>query len=333
VFAHLFIPILCNVSKKLLLHQSLPLLHSQSQPKTRDTRVEKIPNNNKRGTPTPWEPDLTENIDLSLTIFNKDAGKAKFQQEFRKLIEERYTEWTKYFTDGSKKEERDSFAVCMEYLNPIRLRIPDWSSVFTVELRAIRQAIEHILDPKQKQLVITDSLSVLTALGNRNNRSTEIENLSRKIRERRHNTTLLWVPGHNGIDGNENADLEAKSALELNIQPNSTMSDMDATCIINLPSVQQRKLMTKNLPRSYQVPLTRWRMGYTRRTHGHLIEKTNPPSCETCDTTITTKYFECPKHATTRITTGPAPEHLNGTKEGSERLLIFLKETRLIEEL
>jgi RNase H len=143
----------------------------------------------------------------------------------------------------------------MEYSNPIRVRIPDRSSVFTAELRAIRQAIEHISDPEQKQLIITDSLSVLTALGNRNNRSTEIENLSRKIRARRHNTTLLWVPGHNGIDGNEKADLEAKSALELHTTYSQTQQCR--TCTLHTSPIYQACNSENTCPKTSLGP-TKW---------------------------------------------------------------------------
>jgi RNase H len=190
-------------------------------------------------------------------------------------------------------------------------------------------------DTQQLQLIVTDSLSVLTALGNSLNRITEIANLAREVRRRQHKTKLLWVPGHNGITGNERADHEAKTALELNVPTNATMADIDAVHIVNKSLKQTKKHVIQNIPRPHQVAISRWRMGYTRRSHGHKIEKTNPPKCETCNAIITTTHdlFECSKYAAIRMTTGLQPEHLNGSKEETERLYMYLRETVLLAEL
>jgi RNase H len=181
----------------------------------------------------PWSPDLNEDIDLSLTVFRKDEGTTKFQQEFKKLLEETYSGWEVYYTDGSKRDEKTSFAVWREPNEIHRARLPDRSLVFTAELRAVSGAMDKSTNTQQLQLIVTDSLSVLTALGNSHNRIMEIANLARKLRRRQHKTKLLWVPGHNGITGNERADHEAETALELNAPTNATMADIDAVHIVN----------------------------------------------------------------------------------------------------
>jgi ribonuclease HI len=40
------------------------------------------------------------------------------------------------------------------------------------------------------------------------------QSLRKLLEEERTKVTLLWVPGHMGIPGNEIADVEAKAALE-----------------------------------------------------------------------------------------------------------------------
>jgi ribonuclease HI len=69
-------------------------------------------------------------------------------------------------------------------------------------------------------VIITDSLSTLTAI-NGNNHTKNPKTI--KLREMDINIkqiTLLWVPGHIGIAGNEQADEEAKAALDDDIQQN-----------------------------------------------------------------------------------------------------------------
>jgi ribonuclease HI len=60
-----------------------------------------------------------------------------------------------------------------------------------------------------------DSLGTLMAVkGDINSKNPKTLSLRRLLDEEREKVTLLWVPGHMGIPGNEIADEEAKAALQ-----------------------------------------------------------------------------------------------------------------------
>jgi hypothetical protein len=75
-------------------------------------------------------------------------------------------------------------------------------------------------------------------------------------------------------------------------------------------------------------------MGYTRKSHKHYIEKTNPPLCEQCNTpeTINHILLHCTKYSTERNTSGININYRNGSEEETLRLLLFLEETKLLDE-
>ena len=65
------------------------------------------------------------------------------------------------FTDGSKQERKASAAVYTQS-QTYYCRLPDWSTIFSAELKAISMAFEHISGSAQDKFVIfIDSLSSL----------------------------------------------------------------------------------------------------------------------------------------------------------------------------
>ena len=103
----------------------------------------------------------------------------------------------------------------LKMLNKI-LRLPDGSSIFTAEAKAVELALDYITTCKLKKIVIfSDSLSVLKALDHTSSKNHQIQKLIEKIHEisKSKEIILCWLPSHIGISGNEFADRKAKESL------------------------------------------------------------------------------------------------------------------------
>ena len=123
------------------------------------------------------------------------------------------------YTDGSKQDEKVACAVISPNFTD-SIRLPDNSSIFTAEAKAIDIALYHIRDQPEKQFIIySDSLSVLRSLKNLDHRNPLIQQIFRKYNylSSFKEIVFCWLPSHTNIRGNELADLEAKSALSLSI--------------------------------------------------------------------------------------------------------------------
>ena len=100
------------------------------------------------------------------------------------------------------------------------IRLPDNSSIFTAEAKAINIALYHIRYQPEKQFIIySDYPSVLRSLKNLDHRNPLIQHFFRKYNylSTFKDIVFCWLPSRTNIRGNELADLEAKSALSLSI--------------------------------------------------------------------------------------------------------------------
>ena len=106
----------------------------------------------------------------------------------------------------------------LEYvINIFTSRLPDDSSIHTVELRAILLALKHVYYSKGKSfLILSDSLwlfqSVLNLIYDHPVLVQILQLYTEMTREGRE-IVFFWVPGHVGIRGNSAADSAAKDAL------------------------------------------------------------------------------------------------------------------------
>ena len=122
------------------------------------------------------------------------------------------------YTDGSKDDMKVGCAEVSDDFSET-MRIPDGSSIFTAEAKAIDLALDHIADceTSNKFIIFSDSLSVLKSLDHTSSKKTQIQ----KLLEKHHDLSELneivycWIPSHIGIAGNESVDQKAKDSLNL----------------------------------------------------------------------------------------------------------------------
>jgi ribonuclease HI len=122
---------------------------------------------------------------------------------------------TKFLSPNKKNERAGSVVITY------RRRVHQQSTVFSTEQEAIIKAIWLTKGTQRNKVIITDSLSTLTAInGNNHTENPETIKLSEVMQRLKKQITLLWIPGHMGIPGNEQTDEEAKEALDDDKQQN-----------------------------------------------------------------------------------------------------------------
>ena len=221
--------------------------------------------------------------------------------------------WKSIYTDGSKQDEKVACAVISPNFTD-SIRLPDNSSSFTAEAKAIDIALYHIRDQSEKQFIIySDSLSVLRSLKNLDHRNPLIQQILRKYNylSSFKEIVFCWLPSHTNIRGYELADLEAKSALSLSINnlkiPHSDFKSNIHQYVMNkCQSVWEKQTANKlheskpelnskcsflGYSRQNQTKITRCRIGHTRLTHAYLLTNDQPPFCISCNEPFTVKHF------------------------------------------
>ena len=168
------------------------------------------------------------NIDLSLTKkINKLDDKQESRIKANLHIIRNYNSHNSIYTDGSKdpKKEISGYGIVIYDENGTcnvekSFKVNAHASIYTCELAAILHALviihthKHIYKEK-KVALFTDSLSSLQSIqaGHSNNRPILLNNILKLITLLNNNNTeisLVWVPSHVGLDGNEKADQLAK---------------------------------------------------------------------------------------------------------------------------
>ena len=194
------------------------------------------------------------------------------------------------------------------------IRLPDNSSIFTAEAKAIDIALYHIRDQSEKQFIIySDSLSVLKSLKDLHHRNPLIQQILKKYYYLSVSKEIVfcWLPSHVNICGNELADLEAKSALSLEITnfkiPHSDFRSNIRLYINNkFQSVWETQTQNKlnelkpnfnskctfsNYSRKEQTKITRCRIGHTRIIHSYILKNEQAPFCIPFNEPFTVKHF------------------------------------------
>ena len=153
---------------------------------------------------TPTWSIRTPQINIEISEFpKKNISSATYLLEFDRITQEKYTNFIKLFTGGSKSVDGvGSAAVCGETVRTASL--PKHASVFSVKLHAIHLAFLIIRDHQEQRFVIfTDSLSLLQAIENGYTPNTVCRRLQHEMYDILLTKTiaLCWIPSHTGILG------------------------------------------------------------------------------------------------------------------------------------
>ena len=235
------------------------------------------------------------------------------KQDFHEL-QLHYADYQHTYTDGSKDKEKVGCAVLRE--NDLQtMRIPDGSSVFTAEAKAIDLALDLLdnCNSHDKFIIFSDSFSVLQALNHTPSKNPQIQNILQKHHPISKYKTIVycWIPSHIGIRNNERVDKKAKESLNLeqtvfkipfnNLKPfihryiyDKWQTSWNETPFNKLkeikPIIKESKSVISNIRRE-EVVLTRLRIGHTRITHSWLLNLDEQPNCIGCDVPFTVKHF------------------------------------------
>ncbi len=174
------------------------------------------------------------------------------------------------------------------------LRGAAFTSSFAEEAAALQLTLEWATTnhPEYSLTICTDSQSLLKAIERRSPVTHHLESL---LNARPGPTTLLWIPGHKGIPGNELADTAAKAAATTTSDPPrpifyASARSLIRRTLINPPPINSRTaevhgefswskdcMATAN--RADAVLLARLRAGHTPllKAYANLLDPSSDP--------------------------------------------------------
>ena len=123
---------------------------------------------------------------------------------------------------------------------------------------------------------------------------------------------ICWTPGHCGINGNEQADREAKRTDGIEVQLPLDYKQLKTRIKNVIDNARKQRWQQANQKlkvakpcigpikkikgrRREEVVARQFRLGHTWPTHRHILEGNEPPECELCHLRLTVEHIVlCP---------------------------------------
>ncbi|KAG1696611.1 RNA-directed DNA polymerase from mobile element jockey [Nymphon striatum] len=207
--------------------------------------------------------------------------------------------------------QKNTMSLCP---NPsLSSRLPDKSSIFSAESKALLLALDIVENSTYgRYIILSDSLSCLMALDNMKYSHPTICDILVKLHllTKSNHVIFCWLPSHVGISGNEKADLAAKSALSLPVDPQFIyfhdfymyifkhtlsiwQSKWDGEINNKLHAIKPKLgewALSYRKSRKEESILCRLRVGHTYLTHSFLLRNEAQPVCGRCQQPLTVRH-------------------------------------------
>lgn len=284
--------------------------------------------------------------------FRRNANPVAVQGCFLERLSEAYSNAEVYYTDGSKLANRVGVGVFGSDTE-ISLRLPSQCTVFTAESAAIYLAAKKQTD--RMKLIVSDSASAITAICSDTNKHPFIQAAQNLLANTKKQATLMWVPSHCGILGNEHADrLAAMGRQEALLTPKVPGDDVKSWVKTMIKSAwalkwdRDRSLFLRRIKADTalwtdipnwreQKVLSRLRTGHSRLSYNMSGSGSFRKTCDICKVHNTTEHIIscCPKYDLLRrqhdITSTSRALQNNSVYERT--LINFLREAGLFLEI
>lgn len=318
------------------------------------------PQKNELQTP-PWKIQPPK-YNTEMCTHNKHTTPPELIRATFQEIKNRYQNHKFIYTDGSHINGKTGAAFIIED-RAYKFHLPPECSNFTAEAFSIMEAVKLIKkdEANNNYIICTDSLAVVESLKQQKTNKTIIHTIKENIHQALSNgkeIELLWIPSHCGITGNEKADEAAKSAIEEpKIQIPIPKFDLKSLIKnkINKQWQDQWTQTTENKLRTIKTDTTKWkdlekrkdqiimsrlRIGHSCITHKHILEHTEPPTCEHCNTQTITSIkhilMDCEQHREQRLKhkiPNTLTEALSNNIQTAKKVIMYLKDTNMYNKI
>ena len=234
-----------------------------------------------------------------------------FNPTFVNYVRESYAEHHLVYTDGSRDSDGVGSAAVLGQFK-LSSTLPTVASIYTAELQALKLACSLICNqitrnPSDKKfLICSDSLSAVQALNSidpKNHFLYRVQISLHNLITNNLDITVLWIPSHSGIEGNDTADKLAKEAskrlpefiacpytdwfsvIKTKMQERWVQRWNTANTQLTKIIAEPTKMKKTKMSRREQVVINRLKIGHTNLTHGYLMNNTvqEPrPTCRWC---------------------------------------------------